>query len=484
MALIPNSNLVGLPEVTATDLKSNDPSRLNRTLRLLATQIKQIQTGAASSSTNITNITNTGPGSSSSSSSSTPTVVTNQGTHTERLANFLPASEPAGSYFYEIDRTVSYLNFLAPSTAQVWQWVSGTMRDSFANRPTDLGQYDAGFLFYAMDIDVTYRWTGTAWGTFDNIEPIIRDTHANRLLNYPAVDFPVNTLFDESDRNTVYLARHTAGTVDTVGTAVTWKSGDMFSSTDLSGESMTINGVVHAIATVNSPISITLSVTAGTQTGVAYSTAINQWCYFFGTWTAAYASLPTLGANDIGFLFFDNTHYRLFEWETAGGAPASASPGWNRGNQELPTGAIQILPFGPGGSATGWQLADGTTGVAITRDDATTTTVTVPNMVGAYPKGGTTGTYSPTPNAATVPTIGGQTEDTTIGFTPADSATVSMGTAMAGVTQAVVTALTSGGGGGSLGTDPHHHSLTTADAPITLPADPVANVVVPFYMKR
>ena len=56
MALLPKSNLNGLPTVTADDLKNADPARLNRTLSLLASQIQSLQTGKPTS-TGITNQT-------------------------------------------------------------------------------------------------------------------------------------------------------------------------------------------------------------------------------------------------------------------------------------------------------------------------------------------------------------------------------------------------------------------------------------------
>jgi parallel beta-helix repeat protein len=63
---------------------------------------------------------------------------------------------------------------------------------------------------------------------------------------------------------------NSSGVVNTSGTAVTWVSGATFST---AWTSITINGVVYAIASVNSTTSITLSSSAGTQTGVAYSVA-------------------------------------------------------------------------------------------------------------------------------------------------------------------------------------------------------------------
>jgi hypothetical protein len=60
------------------------------------------------------------------------------------------------------------------------------------------------------------------------------------------------------------------GTVNTSGTAVTWVSGTTF-KTEWAGSSIIINATNFTIASVNSTTSITLTATAGTQTGVAYT---------------------------------------------------------------------------------------------------------------------------------------------------------------------------------------------------------------------
>ncbi len=66
---------------------------------------------------------------------------------------------------------------------------------------------------------------------------------------------------------TVTAARY--GTVNTLGTAVTWASGAKFTGLT-SGQTITINQVVYTIAAVASPLSITLTASAGTQSGAQY----------------------------------------------------------------------------------------------------------------------------------------------------------------------------------------------------------------------
>jgi len=63
-----------------------------------------------------------------------------------------------------------------------------------------------------------------------------------------------------------------AGTCDTAGTAITWKTGERFnpSLTD-ANLGITINGVHYAVATYTDSAHLVLATSAGTQTGVAFS---------------------------------------------------------------------------------------------------------------------------------------------------------------------------------------------------------------------
>jgi hypothetical protein len=67
-------------------------------------------------------------------------------------------------------------------------------------------------------------------------------------------------------------ASNASGTVSTSGTTVTWVSGTQFyTGTYWNNQSITINGTVYTIASVSSLTSLTLTTSAGTQSGVAYS---------------------------------------------------------------------------------------------------------------------------------------------------------------------------------------------------------------------
>lgn len=408
MALVPNSNLSGLPQITAEDLKGNDPARLNRILRLFATQIQGVQTGKASSTT-ITNVTQNlsgggggGAGGSSSAVSTTP-GVTVQGTHIQRLSTFLPVLEDAGTYYYETDRTVTYLNFLPPSNIQVWQYVNGTMQAPIASRPGDLTTNDSGLFFYATDLALTYLWNGSSWVLYNNVEPILQDTHANRLANFPSVNYAISTLFFETDRTAYYIVQNAAGTVNTSGTAVTWATGNHFVNTGTgftgvqwpAGTVITINGVAYPISVTSSATALTLTTTAGTQTGVAYSVTSGRWVYTTGEDATTQAALPAdFGENDTGFLNSVTDYAHVLQW---------SGSVWTWGPGESGSGYFQDFAVAPTGS--GWQACDGSTGVKYLKADGTTATVTVPNTAGsaAYRKSGAS--YASIITAATVPTL-------------------------------------------------------------------------------
>lgn len=61
-----------------------------------------------------------------------------------------------------------------------------------------------------------------------------------------------------------------SGTVNTVGTNVTWVSGTTF-PTDAAGLHITINSVPYVIASITSSTALVLTTSAGTQSGVAFS---------------------------------------------------------------------------------------------------------------------------------------------------------------------------------------------------------------------
>ncbi len=100
-----------------------------------------------------------------------------------------------------------------------------------------------------------------------------------------------------------FVATTVTAVCNTNGTAVSWVSGQLFIG---EGATCIINGVTYSIASFNSPTSITLTTSAGTQTGVSYRQDDN-----IGP-RAAGAELSTMrlqglaGANEEGFVITFN----------------------------------------------------------------------------------------------------------------------------------------------------------------------------------
>lgn len=108
------------------------------------------------------------------------------------------------------------------------------------------------------------------------------------------------------------------------------------------------------------------------------------------------ANKPTdLGANDVGFLFHATDYNHIWRWYGSG---------WQYAPGDRVSGEIAWFTENPG---VGWALCDGSN-VTRTKSDATTASVTLPNLTtGVYPKGGST--YTGNVNAAVAPTLSGST---------------------------------------------------------------------------
>ncbi len=183
---------------------------------------------------------------------------------------------------------------------------------------------------------------------------------------------------------------------------------------------------------------------------VLYRSNGTTWTYHLGQMNAAIGSLPTLTTTDAGFLFYENvTFFHQVRW---------TGTVWERGPNDRDS-ADTFYDKGSVPSEGGWHACDGSSttyfdytapGTPISR------TLPNSNATAMYSKGGAS--YSGTLVNKVVPTISGATDshNAALGITN--------GTALAGATQAVVTAVTDPG---------HTHPMSAANAPIALPGDPI-----------
>jgi hypothetical protein len=97
----------------------------------------------------------------------------------------------------------------------------------------------------AMAYLATYwKWSGSAW--------VLADT------------------YQDAQANPYTIPAYGTSVVNTSGTAVTWVSGNVFNSS-MQGQQVVINAVTYTVLTYNSTTSLTLTTSAGVQSGVSFS---------------------------------------------------------------------------------------------------------------------------------------------------------------------------------------------------------------------
>ncbi len=105
---------------------------------------------------------------------------------------------------------------------------------------------------YVIDVIVVdTTWVGNGGGDHNNV-------------GQPGWQYALNII------NDIASATYT-GTVNTAGTTVTWASGMHFQLWWAAGSAISINGIMYTILSVTSVTTMTLTTSAGTQTGVLYS---------------------------------------------------------------------------------------------------------------------------------------------------------------------------------------------------------------------
>ncbi len=407
----------------------------------------------------------------------------------------VPSNNPTVGAPYAVDGTLIEVNkqFWRYAGDPTYQWqqagsATELLTDTHANRVLNFpASTYPGALFLETDTLLLLESNGVSWVS---ILQSVQDTHANRLSTWPSVQYSAGTKFYETDRTVTYVTEDAAGTVTVAGGVnVTWTAGNHFINTGTgfnaaqwpAGTPITIGGVDSTVSVVGSSTTLTLATAVANGAGQTYTVASGRWVFLEGVFSSALASLPTdLGENDttlvstkaaIGFKFFENdTYFHQLQWNVSA---------WQRGPDD-PEHSDTFHEFGAAPTDGGWAACDGTSKTYL-KYDGTTASRTLPNTdaTTAYARGGNA--YSPTITAAVDPTLGGQTDDTTIGFTPAAAATsVGVGVTAGGVT---VNSLTSGGGGGSLNTDPHNHTLSAATVSLA-GGDPVAHFEIVRMYRR
>lgn len=160
------------------------------------------------------------------------------------------------------------------STAQVKLWDYATLQaGTFSVASGTITVQDNGLVAFdrvtlwlqniAFDYIVPDPPTGvTATTVAENIRDQIN------TANWPSLG-PTLAVMASTSGAAITLKAARYGTVNTSGTTVTWVSGDKFTGVAASS-TIYINGVAYTVSTLDSQTQITLTATAGTQTGVKY----------------------------------------------------------------------------------------------------------------------------------------------------------------------------------------------------------------------
>lgn len=372
-------------------------------MNLLAQKIPTEQQIQQIVQTYITN-NSTSSGGSSGGGGTTGGAVVLSGTHAERLTSFPASAYITNSLFWETDRTVLYIcQFPSLGAGSVWQYALGDMRGLYAARPTDLSTYDSGFLFYATDKFLLYRWSGSSWGVVSEYQPIIQDTHAKRISDFPSTFYPTGTEFWETDRTVLYVCQDVVGTLTAVGTTTqTWVSGDKFGITaDWAGKTLTVGGINYTIASVTDPTHVVTTATIPAAVGVDFSVASGKWQYATGQFVCQQATIPAdLLSSDDGFLAAVQNHGHILIWQ-------ESSLAWTWAPGDDGSGYIKTFAVDPS-PTTGWKLCNGGNTTYL-KSDGTTVAFTTPDLTGneSYLKLGAS--YAGTIDPPVIPLISGTT---------------------------------------------------------------------------
>lgn len=308
---------------------------------------------------------------------------------------------------------------------------------------------------------------------FFGVGPVITDTHANRTKYDPETyqRFP----YFETDRQITYVSRQPAGLVNTAGTAVTLASvGDEFDASWV-GLGIVINLIAYTIAAVGGPTGLTLSTSAGTQTGVSFAVQKNFWMYQTGIMHVVnLADLPgSLGTADAGFLADETQYEHCYKWNGSA---------WHFAKQDdHMAGQIAFSWDGNTPTAGVWAPCDGST-ISISKGDGTVISATVPAIQGStWIKGVAVGT-TPASNAATRPKwdAGAVTDDESAHTHPLTTVPINFTT---GILAIDVESLSVTGPGSA-----HHHALSDANAKLKAPSDTDGgeplNMGVVFFVRQ
>jgi hypothetical protein len=158
----------------------------------------------------------------------------------------------------------------------------------------------------------------------------------------PAINYNVGTIFLETDRSVVYRIGTGNGTANIAGTVVNWVSGPQFNPY-MAGKQIYLGGVAYTILTAI-PTQITLNVSYGTATGVAWIVTNGFWFYHTGCMEGNTAGRPTdLDYNTDSLFLYHDTQVGITYYLTYDSGVGGSYFAWWGGTASLTLAAAQAL---------------------------------------------------------------------------------------------------------------------------------------------
>ena len=183
------------------------------------------------------------------------------------------------------------------------------------------------------------------------------------------------------------------------------------------------------------------------------------WLIVSGEMRGVLAALPALTSSDIGFFYVATDYLRKFRW---------AGSVWERAAGELPALAVSEFMIAP---ASGWALCDGSL-VTYSTDTGGVASFALPNLIGAYVKGGNAYSGAVNPIATTLSASSTDWAPSGVGIAAHSSASTFTDTGTATATTSTTHAVSEPNGG--LG---HQHPISALTFTVL---DPTNVVMLPY----
>ena len=151
-------------EALAAQYPNLDLSKLNRMFQNIISELQDSDSAAAAAQ--------------KTADAAAKIVGARTGTHAKRIGSSIPED---GTIFVESDRG----NVAYQVQTGAWWFAFGEMYGLLAERPTDLGANDVGFIYRASN-GLDYRWSGSAWAALDDVRGGISLIDVNRLTKVTA----------------------------------------------------------------------------------------------------------------------------------------------------------------------------------------------------------------------------------------------------------------------------------------------------------